>query len=154
MISYTRIRNSGDELIGGLTSRWMRWIDGSADQLVENKTWDGYKSSGKKAKEMNNNTNAGAYTNTGANTNAGANANTGANAGSYYNNNGKNGYGPGTQYPKRKSTATIIVAIALILMGVSYIINTFLPWVFAWLDSGLVIAIAAIIVGFGLLLKR
>lgn len=61
---------------------------------------------------------------------------------------------PRTNYPRRKSTATMIAGIVLILMGVSYVINKFLPWVFDWLDSGLVIAAAAIVFGFGLLVKR
>lgn len=56
--------------------------------------------------------------------------------------------------PKRKSTATVVVAIILVLMGASYIVNEFLPWVFDWLDSGLIVAGVAIIAGFGLLIKK
>ena len=56
--------------------------------------------------------------------------------------------------PKKRSTGSLIVAIILILMGTSYIVDTFLPWVFDWLDSGLIIAGVAIFAGFALLIKR
>lgn len=61
---------------------------------------------------------------------------------------------PKTQYPRRKSTGTIVVGIVLILIGTSHIVDTFLPWVFDWVDSGLVFAAVAIIAGFALLVKR
>lgn len=61
---------------------------------------------------------------------------------------------PKTQYPRRKSSGTVIVGIILILIGTSHIIDTFFPWIFEWLDSGLLFAGAAIIIGFGLLVKK
>ena len=83
--------------------------------------------------------------------------------GGHNNSNGNNGGNSGsngsysrpqTVYPKRKSSAAVIIGIILILAGTAHIVDKFLPWVFNWIDSGMVIAAAAIIFGVGLLVKR
>jgi hypothetical protein len=61
---------------------------------------------------------------------------------------------PKTSYPRRRSTVTMIVGAILIILGVSHIVDEFLPWVFDWIDSGLVFAGVAIFVGFVLLIKK
>ena len=63
-------------------------------------------------------------------------------------------YKPYANYPKKRSAVSMIAGIVMILIGISYIVDKFLPWVFEWLDSGLVFAVAAIIVGFALLIKK
>lgn len=86
------------------------------------------------------------------NSNSGAqygNSNNGA-----YNNSNVRDFPPRTQYPRKKSAATVIVAIVLILMGTSHIVDTFVPWLFNWIDSGLVFSCLAIFVGFYLLVKK
>ncbi len=85
----------------------------------------------------NNSSNSGQYQN--------QNQNTGA-----YNNYGQ----PKPNYPRRRSTAAVIAGIVLILMGTSYVVNKFLPWVFDWLDSGLIIALVAIVAGFALMVRK
>ena len=59
-----------------------------------------------------------------------------------------------TQYPKKRSRLSMIAGIILILMGISYIVNKFLPWIFAWLDSGLIIAAVAVAAGLTLLVRK
>lgn len=98
-----------------------------------------------------------------SNTNQGStynNGNSGQNQNQYQNHNTQNsgayGYNtpPRPNYPKRRSTAAMVAGLVLILMGTSYIANKFMPWVFEWLDSGLVIAGVAIVAGFALLVKK
>lgn len=73
-----------------------------------------------------------------------------------YGQNGQNvrEFPPRQEYPRKKSAATIVVAIVLILMGTSHIVDTFIPWVFEWIDSGLIISCLAIFIGFFLLVKK
>jgi|GEM_PF-6265604 len=67
-----------------------------------------------------------------------------------YNNNVK----PNTNYPRKRSSVSVVAGIIMILVGISYITNEYLPWIFVWLNPGLLIAIAAIIVGFALIIKK
>lgn len=85
--------------------------------------------------------------------NNGSNYNAGQNNNNNYRPNTGN-YAPQQNYQKKKSTGIVVFSIILILMGVSYVVDQFLPWVFDWLDSGLIVASAAIIIGFSLLIKK
>lgn len=99
-----------------------------------------------------NNQNNGEYNNN-SNHNNENRYNGNPNGGPQYNSNVRD-FPPRQQYPRKKSAATIVIAIILILMGTSHIVDTFIPWVFNWVDSGLVISCLAIFIGFYLLVKK
>ena len=61
---------------------------------------------------------------------------------------------PNTNSPRKRSSISVMAGIIMILVGISYITNEYIPWIFAWLNPGLLIAIAAIIVGFALIVKK
>ncbi len=102
---------------------------------------------------MNANNNAGT---TGARTDQRSAYNSNVNNANGSGNCGTNKYDspPQQTYPYKKSTAKTIIGIALILYGVYHIVDKFIPWLFDWIDSGIVFSAAAIVIGFVILVKR